>query len=182
MIIPDEHLRKYLHHPKGLILKGKSLSEYLSNSKERAFVTIGDLVTKIYIEHTHRIPLLAVIDGRTVRGKIDQEWVTYITSLYENVFKTLSKPGTLPLERFLEDLWEVKLHFISKDPSLIIIDGEEDLFVLALPMILYKVTGYRIMYGQPGMGAVIIEDPLSLFLVASNIFPFNYIKLQGSSE
>ena len=109
-------------------------------------IAVGDVVT-YHLLGAGRRPDVALIDERTEREATTGAVAETIDALDRDV-TVPNEPGTLsdPLVAALDDA----IH--SSDPTVIEVDGEEDL--AALPAVLLAPDGATVVYGQPGEGMV----------------------------
>uniref|UniRef100_A0A0F2LQ04 GTP-dependent dephospho-CoA kinase n=1 Tax=Candidatus Aramenus sulfurataquae TaxID=1326980 RepID=A0A0F2LQ04_9CREN len=139
--VPRE-LRKELSRPYGILFtKVVSLLNFLEG--KRRVITIGDVVTETLLENDFS-PFIAVVDGKTKRTISTGQKV-------KPSFFVKNEPGLLRLESI--KLVERLLN--SETPSVLFVDGEEDLFVI--PFVIYGRLDDVIVYGQPNAGAVALE-------------------------
>jgi uncharacterized protein (UPF0218 family) len=111
---------------------------------------IGDM-TAFYLLKSSIVPDLAVVDNKTKRAQLPDH---ILQSLEHNSYKRVevkNPPATLTEE--LID--QIKDSLAGKERVKIVVEGEEDLAVLAC--ILYAPVGSWVVYGQPGEGMVLIE-------------------------
>ncbi len=186
MLIPSLKTRNYLARPFGPILRGEALKKYLENTRDEVTITIGDVVTKTYLEITGNPPHIAIVDGKTKRGTREEEWLNELKRVYRQNYIVVRNPqGGLLKEELIETMSELELNLLSLEKTLVIIEGEEDLLALLIPLILPQERKYRLIYGQPGQGAVIINvdnDIQSRFLNIISImdtFIGNYTDIES---
>lgn len=125
-------------------------------------VTVGDVVTH-HIRDAGVTPHVAVIDGTTQRD-------TYDAALNDNTDTTLThRTATCPAGTLTHNLLEtLGLALTASEPSVIVVDGEEDLAVL--PTILFSPLGTSIVYGQPNEGMVHFRNNQEIHSFAHNLF------------
>jgi hypothetical protein len=107
-------------------------------------ITVGDRVTE-FAHQLGRTPDVQVVDEierRQNRGAPD---VPYSLQL-----KAKNPAGSITAEAIVAVRKAVK----GKKPVRVLIDGEEDL--LAIPAIEAALPGSILLYGQPGMGVVVV--------------------------
>lgn len=143
----SEETRRRLREPQGALL---SLREALEEAREaraqgRLVITVGDRTTH-NLQEAGLIPDLAVIDGREQRGSAP----TVSTSEYDHTYSARNPRGHINLA-----LTEVVQDAIGHTPSLIEVEGEEDLLALLVCATL-RVPAL-VLYGQPGEGIVAIS-------------------------
>lgn len=147
LILPED-LRQKLKVPLGEIVDIKTKKITSAHA-----IAVGDVTAKLFHEH-HHFPSLAVVDF-IVERKVRH------TSLSELGFKGNEKVFTVknPAGRVtgeLVALVDVVLSGRHSDMEIVIqVDGEEDLAVL--PLALRSPLGFRLYYGQPGVGTVEVE-------------------------
>ncbi|WP_251329117.1 GTP-dependent dephospho-CoA kinase family protein [Haloplanus pelagicus] len=108
-------------------------------------VAVGDVVTAHLVDAGRR-PDVAVIDGKTERHAVDDE-----------VARVLPKPDvevTNPAATLSRDLLSALVTALDDGPTVIGVDGEEDL--ATLPAVLATPLGGAVVYGQPGEGMVLV--------------------------
>jgi uncharacterized protein (UPF0218 family) len=169
LLVINRNLRKYLWHPKGVVYRGIELENILNEIRVDIVATIGDYVTAKYIEITGEAPTLAFIDGKTLRKEDKKSTYERIISDSTNVFKIHSPPGFIPIESILENLGEVPALIASKEKVLVLVDGEEDLMVFIVPYMVPPNTRYWVIYGQPGMGSVILRSDQGFLTLVSAV-------------
>lgn len=108
----------------------------------RRVYTVGDIVTRNALEMGIS-PSIAVVDGHTMREPCERT-----PDVFQRILRAKNPPGTLTDELIcaLEDA-------ASSPPTLLVVDGEEDLAVI--PLILTAPPGGVVLYGQPGEGVVL---------------------------
>jgi hypothetical protein len=104
--------------------------------------TVGDIVTHNALKHGI-VPGIAVVDGHTMRKPCNR-----VPAVFPRVLSAVNPAGTIT-----RDLVDTLKAAVSSPPALIIVEGEEDLAVIPLALIL--APGSIILYGQPGEGVVI---------------------------
>ena len=119
-------------------------SEITEELRARHFCCVGDVVTRNAFLHG-LTPEVSVIDGVTKRSN-----VVTLPKFSGRTFEVENPAGTITEE--LEDALSAAY---SMRPSLVLVDGEEDLAVL--PLILILPDSSVILYGQPNEGVVFCE-------------------------
>lgn len=106
-------------------------------------IAVGDVVTHNLVD-AGILPDLAVIDGSTMREPCDR-----VLDIPVPEVRVSNPPGmvTGALIRAIGDA-------MHAGPSLIRVDGEEDLAVI--PAVMAAPDGACVLYGQPGEGVVVI--------------------------
>ncbi|MCC6009426.1 MAG: DUF359 domain-containing protein [Fervidicoccaceae archaeon] len=148
MIIPQEDLRVFLSKPFGFLFVGNKFWETGIPEKYNV-ITVGDYVTKSYIEFLGEAPPLAFIDLKTKRTSIRSEDVS---GYFDYIVNIRNPQGTVFLEGMITSLLEATIGF-PQDKVLVIVEGEEDLVPLALTY-LNLPEDTLIVYGQPNIGVV----------------------------
>ena len=140
-------LRDELSKQYGTLLTGDPKSnveaalDILRSKRPPKVVVVGDFTLKAFIESGYR-PNLGIFDNKTKRSLFPiSERPTNVVS---NPAGHISDEAVLTIRRLL----------LSEGPSLLFVDGEEDL--LSLPAILYSPEGSIVIYGMPGKGMVVI--------------------------
>ena len=110
----------------------------------RHFCCVGDVVTRNAFHHG-LTPEVSVIDGVTKRSN-----VVTLPEFSGRTFEVENPAGTIT-----EELEEALYSAYSMRPSLVLVEGEEDLAVL--PLILILPDSAVILYGQPNEGVVFCE-------------------------
>jgi len=144
-------MRKELKEPIGLLLSGKStdtvkmLSMLLEEKKTPMFAVVGDFTAKNILDAGLH-PDIVVIDHRTMRVEVDP-----LDHGKKTVWNAYNPAGTITREacEILENA------VILKREVSVIVEGEEDLLVL--PLIVLMPVGSIIIYGQPREGMVVVE-------------------------
>ncbi|HSD98678.1 MAG TPA: pantetheine-phosphate adenylyltransferase [Patescibacteria group bacterium] len=168
IVFPDKTLfiapkmRELLHKPFGQLIVDDIPPSFLADPGK--IVTVGDVTTK-RLHDLHIQQKLSVVDFHIERMP---------------THKTLKDLGFLSTEKILtianpagqlsEDLWQKTIEFVESLPinnnAIIVVEGEEDLFVI--PLILMLPLGFVLFYGQPAYekndkkGVVIVKITESL--------------------
>lgn len=155
--LPERH-RERFRGPFGILFS--DIREALAFAGDFPVYAVGDVVTYNLVK-TGVIPEIAVIDGITMREPCN--WSPHLRSAR---FEVENPPGMIT-----GGLVETLRRAFEERPSLVIVDGEEDLAVIPLVQIL--PDGSAVFYGQPGEGVVVrivdagarahAEDLFSLF-------------------
>lgn len=141
-------LRAALKQPLGTIASDLTAIDSLTDP-ERPVIAVGDVVTSDLLAERRR-PAVAVVDGRTERSSVSETVESRITDAeFETELSAKNPPGTLTVE-----LAEAVREGVAGGPTLIRVDGEEDL--AALPTILAAPDDAVVLYGQPGEGVVAV--------------------------
>jgi len=156
-----EKLRRKLKKPLGELISGSNNHIYLKilslidKYKPVKLVSVGDRVS--YFLFTHGIKTdVIIIDNREKR----RPCTSSLGSVSKNIIRVHNQPGYIESEA-----WNVVSHALNKGDTTIIVDGEEDLLVLAVASLAPKKT--LIFYGQPNMGVVVvmITDEFKRYIV-----------------
>ena len=131
-------------------------SEIIPYLTHRSFCTVGDVVTRNTFLHG-LTPDVSVIDGFTKRSD-----AVSLPEFSGTILEVKNPAGCISeeLEEALQDAYSLR-------PSLILVDGEEDLAVL--PLISILPDSAVILYGQPDEGVVFCEVTESLRKKAAEI-------------
>lgn len=134
-----------LKHPLGQLLYVPNKEEVRQHaSRANKLVLVGDVVTRWFVDQGLKFDL-AIVDGMTKRE---------ITSAIDfgdlPVTSGTNPPGTIK-SQIVEHLRKS----LELTPSVVRINGEEDLLVL--PMILLLPLTSLVVYGQPDKGMVLVE-------------------------
>jgi len=116
----------------------------------KKIAAVGDM-TAFYLHEASIAPDLAIVDKKTkrlptpehVQKRLERD--SYRTVEVKNPAATLS-----------QELIELIRDSLGRDEHIkIVVDGEEDL--ATLPTILYAPLGAVVVYGQPGLGSVLVK-------------------------
>lgn len=140
----------YIKDPLGPVYTNENIADLLAKIKdtwnrEKFVSAVGDRVTFTLLNHGI-VPDLAVIDEKEKRGKgpkINRD-------VFNKVFYAVNKKGTINM-----GLCRLIIEGLENSPSLIVIDGEEDL--VGFPVVLSLPNGSLFIYGQPDVGMVAVE-------------------------
>ncbi len=152
--VPRE-LRKELSRPYGILFtKVGPLLDFLKGKKR--VISVGDVVTDTLVRNGI-FPFIAVIDGKTKRVITTEQKV-------RPSFTLKNEPGVLRLTsiKFVEKILSDEV------PSVLFVEGEEDLFVI--PFVMYGRQGDVVVYGQPNAGAVALEVTRAMKWRVNDIF------------
>ena len=144
-------LRVKLKKPFGLLIRGTStetmdaLEAIVAKEKPPVVVAVGDIVSQNIHERGVHAQLL-VTDGKCMRRSVKarvfpERHVVHI----RNARGTISDEAVVAMRKVLENSELVHL----------VVDGEEDLLVLIA--VVYAPLHGLVVYGQPGMGLVIVR-------------------------
>ncbi len=110
-------------------------------------IAVGDVVT-YHLLGADRRPDVALVDGMTEREEADAE-VRAAAEGFDVRVEVGNPAGTLTRELLVE-----LAAAVARDrPTLLVVDGEEDL--AALPAVAIAPDGAAVVYGQPGEGMVL---------------------------
>lgn len=144
-------VRRKLHKPFGLLIKETIPDVYLQDPDE--IVTVGDVSTK-RLHLMGIMPKLCVVDFQVERKKTNETLMQLGFTGKEEKIIVENPAGQLS-----QTIWNTLLGYIGaineKKNSIIVVDGEEDLLVI--PLILLLPIGFHLFYGQPGEGIVLLE-------------------------
>jgi uncharacterized protein (UPF0218 family) len=153
LLLPKE-LRSALKSPLGTLCSGDGVECIRSMDSDLRSATkiaaVGDM-TAFYLYKASIAPDLAIVDKKTKRMPAPEH---VLRSLERDSYRTVEvKNPAATLSRELMDLIKESL---SRDEHIkIVVDGEEDL--ATLPTILYAPLGSVVIYGQPGLGSVLVK-------------------------
>ena len=117
-----------------------------ADQTEGPIVAVGDVVT-FHLRQADRDPDVAVIDGKTKRDAVDEAVAEVLDGDADRI-EVENPPATLS-EALLDALVTA---LDAADPTVIFVDGEEDL--ATLPAIVAAPIGASVVYGQPDEGMV----------------------------
>jgi|Deesub1362A_J573_1020465.scaffolds.fasta_scaffold00136_20 hypothetical protein len=146
-----EQLRKRLKDPLGKLYRGsgteliKSIEELKSNN---FMASVGDIVC-YYLCLSGHSPEIMVVDGKTMRRQVDVQITDIIQSMDYRKIKASNPPGSIT-----KDLVLALEEAVNNRRSMVFVNGEEDLSVL--PLIMLLPEGSIVLYGQPSEGIVVI--------------------------
>jgi uncharacterized protein (UPF0218 family) len=142
-------MRAELKKPLGLLLEGEPdetvarLKEILEAQNPPMFATVGDFVSGNILAKGLK-PDIVVVDNRIMRVNIDP------IEFERDKVHVVNSPGTISGEarRALEKAVTLKKRLA------VVVEGEEDLLVL--PLMVVIPAGSVIIYGQPREGMVVV--------------------------
>ena len=140
--LPDD-LRDDLKAPLGPVLTDV---DELLGLVDGPLIAVGDVVTAT-LARAGRPPDLAVVDGRTERGPVDDD----VAALVPEADVTVENPAATVTAELVEAM---AAGLVADGRTTVLVDGEEDLAVL--PALLLAPTGASVVYGQPGEGMVVV--------------------------
>lgn len=144
----SDEVREKLKRPLGRLVR--TIPEALAKAEAarrggHSIVVIGDRTTLNFVANG-LIPDLSIIDGREMRGpapRVDSR-------IFKNFYRVENPAGAINT-----DIVGVIVEGLSDPPSLIFVEGEEDL--LGLLVCVTVDEGTSVFYGQPHEGIVMID-------------------------
>jgi uncharacterized protein (UPF0218 family) len=163
-----EDLRARLREPLGELIAGSQdevagrIRSLIMDEKPLIVVAVGDRVSRFLLEHGFDVDLI-IIDWREGRRPCRDP----LQPSARHIFKVSNRPGCLEA-----GAWNAVGEALKRSGSAIIVDGEEDLLVLAAAV--QAPPGTLIFYGQPAAGvvAVRVTEELKNFLEAEILSRF----------
>ncbi|CAD7774563.1 hypothetical protein FHEFKHOI_01597 [Candidatus Methanoperedenaceae archaeon GB50] len=143
------NLRSELKEPLGRLYPKKTIIDEIHRELLRPaerIITVGDVITRNILDSGITINI-AVIDGKTERTTKTPP----LTIQGYHVVSVKNPPATIT-EELINAL---KNALLKSDLTMIMVDGEEDL--AALPAVMLSPATSIVMYGQPGVGSVLIR-------------------------
>ncbi|MBC7112664.1 MAG: DUF359 domain-containing protein [Candidatus Methanomethyliales bacterium] len=143
-----ERLRSELSKPHGLLLTGDldsnvdSVLSLIRQENPPKVVVVGDYALTGFIKFGY-MPSLGIYDRKTKRFPFPLTLEP--TEVTKNPPGHISDEAVLAIRRLIS----------SPSPSLLYVDGEEDL--LSIPAILHSPEGSFVIYGLPSKGMVVIK-------------------------
>lgn len=112
-------------------------------------IAVGDVVTSDLLA-AGQTPRAAIVDGRTERSAVPEPVAERVASAdFERERRAENPPGALTTS-----LAAAVAEAVDETPTLVSVDGEEDL--AALPAVLAAPPDTTVVYGQPGAGVVAV--------------------------
>ena len=150
-LILKPELRQELRNPLGTLIKGKpeetenELGDLIRKERSEHMISVGDIVSQSLLE-LGITPHIIIVDGKAMRQKVK----LVKTEAREKI--TLENPaGTLTPQA-----WKtLDKAIVQKQPTLIIVEGEEDL--LTLVAVLESPDNWTVTYGLPQEGVVVAK-------------------------
>ncbi len=147
-----ERLRGEMVKPYGTLFSGDTASNVqaalaLIAERPPKVIIVGDFTLRAFIDAGYR-PDVGIYDRKTERSAFP---------LPEEPTLTVPNP---PGEISDEAAKAVKGLLEREGPSMLLVDGEEDL--LAIPAILYAPEGSLVIYGLPGRGMIAVKADRTL--------------------
>jgi pantetheine-phosphate adenylyltransferase len=154
LILPDD-LRERLRIPLGKVIKNiRDVKKYIDSNS--LLITIGDMVTvNLFMENIRSD--VAIFDYLTRRHKITEEYHEMLQSLSKSSVKYHASNPSGTIERRAVGVIRKAIHVSleTDEKQIIEIEGEEDL--LTIPAILLSPLGSIVLYGQTGVGTVVVK-------------------------
>lgn len=173
LILPF-YLRSELRKPLGKVILGdesqqkttaKKLLQLINQLKQPMVISVGDFITHSLLKIGFD-PDIKIIDFKVKRKDFSHHWQSIFPQFKFN-FKSnnfdaaalklyLNHSGTINIKTalFLSNLIKRTLKN-KKEKPFFLINGEEDL--LALPAILFAPLRSLVLYGQMGLGVIVVE-------------------------
>jgi len=152
MLVLPPHVRERLKSPLGRLYRGNGIRifEEMEELKNAEFIAaVGDVVF-YHMLQAGRMPDIAVIDGKTMRKDVDEEIKDLIECCEYSELRTTNPAGTITSDLVISLEEAVKESRVK-----VVVEGEEDLSVLPLAMLLPE--GSIVLYGQPSEGVVAVR-------------------------
>ncbi|HYK09072.1 MAG TPA: pantetheine-phosphate adenylyltransferase [Candidatus Eisenbacteria bacterium] len=162
LFLPDS-LREILHKPFGMLFAKDIPKQFLKNPQR--IVTVGDVTTK-RIHDKGIQQKIAVVDFFIERKKTNQSLSQLGFMGNEKIVHLVNSAGQL-VPRVWKKLLSVVSQKQSKKSTIIIVEGEEDLFVI--PLILMLPLGDLLMYGQPSLGEDGPQEGIVILEITENL-------------
>jgi hypothetical protein len=149
-------LRETLRKPVGPVFKGE-VRPIVEKYKPVMLVSVGDIITYNILKEGI-VPDICFVDARSQRKKVSDEILDGTNHpLFERV-EVCNPPATITRELILTIISTLR----ERKKTRIFINGEEDLAVL--PVSLLVPEGSLVLYGQPEEGyvALFVSEPLKM--------------------
>ena len=146
LTLPDDH-RYAFKEPLGPIYTD---ADRLLETVTGPLVTVGDVVTAT-LTAAGATPRVAIIDGQTHRGAIDESVAHQLETMPGERVAVHNPPATITAQAVTAIIDGLETH----EPTILVVEGEEDL--LAVPVVIAAPDGTAVVYGQPNEGMVIIS-------------------------
>lgn len=134
--------RSFFKAPFGVLFF--SLDEGIPALAGKRIYSVGDVVTARLVDR-NIMPDVAIIDGHSMRTPCNRS-----PAVFPRCIRVKNPPGTIT-----DELIEALDLALADPPTLIYVDGEEDLAVI--PLVIAADEGGVVLYGQPGEGVVFRE-------------------------
>ncbi|WP_128478501.1 GTP-dependent dephospho-CoA kinase family protein [Halorussus pelagicus] len=143
-------MRGELKEPMGPIFT--DAERLLDEAGDGPLVAVGDVVT-YHLERAGVAPDVAVVDGLTKREEVEDSVAEGVARLGREAREVrVENPAGAVSREMVETLGEA---IVDPEPTVIVVDGEEDL--VTLPAIAAAPLGTSVVYGQPDEGMVLAE-------------------------
>jgi|Deesub1362A_J573_1020465.scaffolds.fasta_scaffold00635_11 hypothetical protein len=156
MLRLPEEMREDLSKPYGRLYRGNGIEVLIQIEDAKTckhLACVGDLVS-FYALKAGLKPGVIVVDGKTVREEVlGVERISSIAVDYTRI-DTVNPPGHISCE-LVSSLKKAVELLLKMRKIMVVVDGEEDLAVMPLALLL--PDGSLILYGQPGEGVVAFE-------------------------
>ncbi len=148
LVLPQK-LREEFRKPLGKIVADiNDISD--KRLESLCLITVGDETTRIFNQLSMRLNI-AVVDFKIARKRKFSNIEQLGFSAKEKTIRVKNPAGTITPELF-KTVHSIFEKTDTKNPIIILIDGEDDFSVL--PLILTSPLGCYVYYGQPGKGIV----------------------------
>jgi uncharacterized protein (UPF0218 family) len=121
-----------------------SLEEVIPSLAGKRVYSVGDVVTARLIQR-NIMPDVAIIDGHSMRIPCNRS-----PAIFPRCIRVKNPAGSLT-----DELINALDLALADPPTLIYVEGEEDLTVI--PLVIAADEGGVVLYGQPGEGVVVRE-------------------------
>jgi len=159
LLLPDS-LKNELRKPIGKTFTSTETVVRYIDISDNIIIAVGDIINKELIDNGFE-PDVKVVDFRTRREKIKnilfQKIFKASSSVFVNRAGTINAKAVEQLDKLIKEAGPSTPTLIAQDDKKpwFLVNGEEDL--LALPAILLAPLNSIVMYGQYGVGVVVIE-------------------------
>jgi len=150
-LVLKPELRQELRNPLGTLIRGTpeetkdELRNLIQKERPEHMISIGDIASQSLLELGIK-PQIVIVDGKAMRQQVK----SFKTEAREKI--TIENPaGTLTPQAWIT----LDKATARKQPTLIIVEGEEDL--LTLVAVLEAPDKWTVVYGQPQEGVVIVK-------------------------
>ncbi len=152
MLVLPSHVRERLKSPLGKLYRGNGagIFEDMEELDNASFVAVVGDVVFYNMMRAGKMPDIAVIDGKTMRREVDENIKELIECCDFSELRARNPAGTITSDLVLSLEKAVKETRVK-----VVVDGEEDLSVLPLAMLLPE--GSIVLYGQPSEGIVAVR-------------------------
>jgi pantetheine-phosphate adenylyltransferase len=154
LLLPED-LRDTLRIPLGKVIKDmRQVKKFIDNNS--LLITIGDIVTINLFMKDIRSDI-SIFDFRTRRHIISEEYFNILKSFTVSspTQEVINEPGIIE-RRSVGSIRRALMNFLeSGEKQVIEVEGEDDL--LTLPVILLSPLNSVVLYGQAGVGTVIVK-------------------------